>query len=593
MLVALLLLGACRQDDGPPPVDPTTSTTPTSATADTGSDACDDAPGWPEAQGYVRTWCLPCHSAEVDAANRQGAPVGVDFDTYAEVFAWRAGIEARATGADADMPPVPGATPDAVDRFTQWLACGAKGTDDVAGPCDTLRVAEAAPSAITTSGEADAFCAAGNQAAGDLEVHVDVDCLCDVQGDLTLHGGVLPLLTSVGGDLTLEAGRPELPALRHVAGSVGTGGSPDAVPLGGLETVGGDVLVTSGASTEVDLSGLLTVAGHLEVAGVATVERIDLSRLRTVGGALRLVDLDALNEVEGLVAVESIGRGPVDVGALPPGPDQGGIDVIALGQLEALDAFRLVTSLGGPVHIEGNPVLADVDGFTTLPSLPHPIRVRDNPALRALEGFDLLESCGDLEVVDNVALENVFGFVNLRQAGVVAVEGSPGLRSLAGLANLEEVAALRLIDLDVQDIPWFTQLHTIDGEWVVSNLPSLGRVTGFPSLAQVGGDARFRLNPQLLQLTGPGTLVQIDGTLSLDDVPDLQTVSLFQGLVSTGGDLRIVDTDLADLDDLSRCESVGGDLRITGNERLPSAEAEAFANRIDVDGDTLVGDNGP
>lgn len=584
-LLGALLLAACRDDP-----EPTSPTTPDPPTGDTGP--CADAPEWPEAQGFVRTWCLPCHSAEVEGVDRQGAPAGVDFDTYAQVFAWREAIEQRATGPDLDMPPVPGASDEAVARFAEWLACGAEGTDDLPGACDELIPATGAPSAILSDDDADAFCAAGNQAPGDLEVHVDVDCLCDVQGDLSTHGGVLPLLASVSGSLHLETGATDVPSLHTVGGSVTTD-APSGVLLGGLQTVGGDLLVDGGSATEVDLAELLTVDGRLVVADLSAVERVDLSRLRVVGGSLRLSALPALAELEGLMAVESIGRGPVAIGGTPTGADQGGVELSGLGQVMSLQAFRLVTAVGGPIQLIGNPALADVDVFTTLPQLPYAVRVTDNPSLLALEGFDVLESAGDVEVLNNVALANIFGFTNLREADVVAIEGSPNLRSLLGLSALEHVGGLRLLGLALQDIPWFTELHTVDGELVVSNQPILGRVSGLTALTSVGGDLRFRLNPVILEIQGTGALTEVGGSVAFDTMDDLRDAALLSGLVSVGADLRLVDTSLGDLDDLGAVDAVGGDLVIMGNPSLPSADAQALADRVTVDGDVILSDNGP
>ncbi len=596
LTLAMLVLGTSCRTDTPSPRDLAPLPSPTASTGDSGTpvDPCGDAPEWGDAQGYLRTWCLPCHSDTVAPEERQGAPDDVNFDTYAQVFAWRTAIEARATGPDADMPPVSGATSKATTRFAHWLECGALGTDDPPEPCDPLVPAIGAPAHIASASDAAAFCAAGNQATGDLVVDVDLSCLCDATGGLTAGDAQLPLVASVAGDLVLSQGSPTLPSLRHVGGTVTTETGLSLLDLSGLETVGGDVLlVDAGDVAAVDLSGLLTVDGRLELSGLGQVQEVDLSRLRSVGGALRLADLAALSQLVGLVAVESVGRGPVPPGGAAPGPDQGGIELVGLGALKVLDTFRLLIDLGGPVTIEGNPALTDIDGFTTLPASDHSVRVANNPQLTALEGFDLLIESSDLEVIGNGALQNVFGFANLTTAGVVKVEGSPALRSLAGLSQLEEVGGLRLVALQLQDVPWFTGLHTIDGDLVISSLPSLGRVSGLPALTLVGGDVQLSLNPQLIELQGPGTLLAIDGTLLLDSLPQLRSMPLLSGLTHTGNDLRVVGTDLVDLHDLSAMVQVGGDLEIRGNGRLPSDVADAFAGQVDVDGTSTVSDNGP
>ncbi|MEQ1506952.1 MAG: hypothetical protein ABMB14_32290, partial [Myxococcota bacterium] len=74
-LVGLVGLVGCagRTDDG----------------GDDGPSACDDAPGWHDfAEGYVATWCTPCHASAITGAARNGAPNGVDFDRWSDVYAW-------------------------------------------------------------------------------------------------------------------------------------------------------------------------------------------------------------------------------------------------------------------------------------------------------------------------------------------------------------------------------------------------------------------------------------------------------------------------------------------------------------------------
>lgn len=44
-------------------------------------------------QGFFMTWCQACHSATTN--DRHGAPAGTDFDTQADVMAWRERITTR------------------------------------------------------------------------------------------------------------------------------------------------------------------------------------------------------------------------------------------------------------------------------------------------------------------------------------------------------------------------------------------------------------------------------------------------------------------------------------------------------------------
>lgn len=96
--------------------------------AEAGDDAafCADAPlsTWENhGAGYVVENCRACHHPE--AADRQGAPVGVDFVTEDAVLARREQVLAVATGASPTMPPGGGTDGDARYRFEVWLRCDA------------------------------------------------------------------------------------------------------------------------------------------------------------------------------------------------------------------------------------------------------------------------------------------------------------------------------------------------------------------------------------------------------------------------------------------------------------------------------------
>lgn len=90
---------------------------------------CDRSPplDWDNfGKGLMDKHCNGCHSVLVPEAQRQGAPTGVDFNTYADVIEWRERIRARATTAELDtptMPPGGGPGPEELALLEEWLAC--------------------------------------------------------------------------------------------------------------------------------------------------------------------------------------------------------------------------------------------------------------------------------------------------------------------------------------------------------------------------------------------------------------------------------------------------------------------------------------
>jgi uncharacterized membrane protein len=74
-------------------------------------------------QPFMTQYCTGCHASTWPEERREGAPLGVDFDTYSGVLEWAERIDARSVPDDADMPP--GGGPSAEERalLAEWLSC--------------------------------------------------------------------------------------------------------------------------------------------------------------------------------------------------------------------------------------------------------------------------------------------------------------------------------------------------------------------------------------------------------------------------------------------------------------------------------------
>ena len=120
-LSVLVLVAACGNDVGVPP--PGEEPLP-----DPDSDVCETSYldygnfGAP----FVSNWCRGCHSASVPMGMRQKAPLDINFDTEADVLAWRERIAARATGTMPTMPPAGGPSGEERALLAEWIACGMK-----------------------------------------------------------------------------------------------------------------------------------------------------------------------------------------------------------------------------------------------------------------------------------------------------------------------------------------------------------------------------------------------------------------------------------------------------------------------------------
>jgi uncharacterized membrane protein len=117
----------------------TTATTPSSCTALPTGTACPQSSTLTYAnfgQGFFSTFCLRCHSVNVTGDARNGATIGVNFDTIDGIRTNRCRIDDFAGNGPSQnrrimpfdiplTPPLVFPTDDQRSQLSQWLACGA------------------------------------------------------------------------------------------------------------------------------------------------------------------------------------------------------------------------------------------------------------------------------------------------------------------------------------------------------------------------------------------------------------------------------------------------------------------------------------
>lgn len=118
-MLGLTILTACA---AAAPAEEDVDTDPRD-TAPAVMDACTPLTWSTAGAPLVLTWCTPCHTSTLPAAQRAGAPVGVDFDDADDVLAQAARVLARATGPGPTMPPSGGPSEAARVRLADWIAC--------------------------------------------------------------------------------------------------------------------------------------------------------------------------------------------------------------------------------------------------------------------------------------------------------------------------------------------------------------------------------------------------------------------------------------------------------------------------------------
>ena len=73
-------------------------------------------------ESFMAKHCIGCHSVLHEGNLREGAPLGVDLNTYDDVLQWAERIDARALGS-IDMPPGGGPSESERAMLAEWLEC--------------------------------------------------------------------------------------------------------------------------------------------------------------------------------------------------------------------------------------------------------------------------------------------------------------------------------------------------------------------------------------------------------------------------------------------------------------------------------------
>ena len=201
-----------------------------------------------------------------------------------------------------------------------------------------------------------------------------------------------------------------------------------------------------------------------------------------------------------------------------------------------------------------------------------------------------LTSCGAFSA-DEVKETPKFGASIADDTALAEFEGvrcltGGGLR-IAGVSSLTPLASLELIE----------------GDLTIAGNPQLTTVSPLASLASIQGALYITRNPVLASLSGLASLVSLGGELQIgergtntepDEIPArgndmLQDLTGLEGLHATAG-ITIGDNgalgSLAGIDHLM--QGTTSLVEIVNNPLLPTAAAQAFAEKVDDDGEGIL-----
>ena len=122
LMLSVSLLGGCGEKDDPVQ-DKDSGTQDDGSNQDGNSGADEDSVTY---TSHIKTIlnanCTRCHLAELQGADRNGAPVGIDFDNYGDASTNSTRANARIQAGS--MPPGGGLDQSDRDKFQAWINQG-------------------------------------------------------------------------------------------------------------------------------------------------------------------------------------------------------------------------------------------------------------------------------------------------------------------------------------------------------------------------------------------------------------------------------------------------------------------------------------
>ncbi|MEM7369874.1 MAG: T9SS type A sorting domain-containing protein [Bacteroidota bacterium] len=241
---------------------------------------------------------------------------------------------------------------------------------------------------------------------------------------------------------------------------------------------------------------------------------------------------------------------------------QGDLNFSTLNALESVDGLAGLTSVGGdfwlnvPNSNPPNTVLTNVDSLSNLTSVGGTFAIGYYDALTHVDGLSSLSKVNENLFIGGASLQNVDGLLNLDSVGsVLGIGGSPLLTNLDGLASLVYAGL---------------SLHIVDNAQLV-------QVNGLSSLSFCGTQLLIQDNPNLVNLDGLSSLVSVGTTASSSSVggliirnnASLPSLNGLDNLSDIGTNIWIKDNPLlVEIDALSKIDSVPGAIILDNNMAL-------------------------
>ena len=355
---------------------------------------------------------------------------------------------------------------------------------------------------------------AGTTITGDVRIRSSADLpalagVGEITGDLVIDApGVqaiaLPDLVVVGRDVLVQPTSRlladlRLPALCRVGRTlrVDRTAALATLDLGALRRVEQGLEIIGTAVASLPMAQLVSVGGDLRLERNRRLTAVGASAaLRRVGGALRVIDADALASLAGLDGLTALGG--LELRNVP-----------ALPSLAGLGAAPELTLL----HVEGNGALVSISALRGVRAVRGPLRIVGNPALTSLAGLDDLATAGTTEIRDNAGLVDAAALARVELLGSLEVKNNDALASLplSSLAAIDGAVTIEgndaLADLRLELLTALGQSSRISGNprlpvCSAERVRNRVRLNGFNQNFQIQDNALCRLGPGRLEVAG-------------------------------------------------------------------------------------------
>lgn len=233
--------------------------------------------------------------------------------------------------------------------------------------------------------------------------------------------------------------------------------------------------------------------------------------------------------------------------------------------MTSLAALSNLTTIRGPLVINGNTALTNLNGLEGLTSLGGALHIENNTLLSDLSGISNIESINAaLVIINNDALTNLDDFSGLNQVSSnISISNNELLINMGGLGGLIGFSASLSVRYNNQlsSLGDLSNIDQLNGLVIWSN-PLLSHLNGLTNVTHLGNGTALSLhsNNTLSNIEGLSKLVSAELDVEITDNPMLEDCSPLVTLLDS-----VDDAEPGPGPGVAGIPDVGGDVTLANN----------------------------